>query len=412
MLKINQLILLGLTCVLFISCGSNDDDTDNGTDDKEVIELPTPDKPYSIVDTGVSDYYSDDALISKPNIGNSFYGQDASYSGNQPSYTNNEDGTITDNITGLMWEQDMGEKITFTEAFTKASNSNLGGYSDWRVPTLKELYSLILFTGSVKGEVAIDFFIDTNYFYQELGDTTIGEREIDAQTWSSTEYVSTTMLDVETVFGVNFIDGRIKGYPKYKPGTGNPNTMYFRMVRGNTGYGTNNFVDNGDGTISDLATGLMWQQSDDGTSRDWEASLTYAESLELGNKTDWRLPNAKELQSIVDYTRSPKTTNSPAIDPLFNCTEISDSDGNTGNYPFYWTGTSHLDGANPYSSGVYIAFGEGQGEMNGVLMDVHGAGCQRSDPKSGNINDYPEFFGPQGDVRYVYNYVRCVRTIE
>ena len=172
------------------------------------------------------------------------------------------------------------------------------------------------------------------------------------------------------------------------------------------------YTNNGDGTISDLSTGLMWQKSDDGISRDWEESLAYAENLTLGDKSDWRLPNAKELQSIVDYTRSPKTTNSPAIDPLFECTEIVDPDGNPGNYPFYWTGTSHLDGATPYSSGVYVAFGEGQGEMNGVLMDVHGAGCQRSDPKSGNKDDYPQFFGPQGDVRYVYNYVRCVRTID
>ena len=86
--------------------------------------------------------------------------------------------------------------------------------------------------------------------------------------------------------------------------------------------------------------------------------------------------------------------------------------GNTNQYPFYWTSTTHLDGVNPYASAVYIAFGEGQGKMNGILMDVHGAGCQRSDPKSGNISDYPEFFGPQGDVRYVYSYVRCVRTIE
>lgn len=44
-------------------------------------------------------------------------------------------------------------------------------------------------------------------------------------------------------------------------------------------------------------------------------------------------------------------------------------------------------------------------------MDVHGAGAQRSDPKSGNKNDYPQYFGPQGDVRYVYNYVRSVRDI-
>ncbi|UMB59325.1 DUF1566 domain-containing protein [Lutibacter sp. A80] len=413
-MKINQYILFGLLCVFLNSCESNNNDTDinNESNEEEVIELPIPEKPYAIVGTGVTDYYSDNALISEPLAGDAFFGQDANYTRNKPSYTDNNDGTITDNVTGLMWEQDMGSKITFNEAFSKASTSTLAGYTDWRVPTLKELYSLILFSGKVKGEVAIDLFIDANYFNQELGDTSIGEREIDAQTWSSTEYVSTTMKGVETVFGVNFIDGRIKGYPKYKPDTGNENTMYFRMVRGNTAYGKNNFIDNGDGTISDLATGLMWQKADDGISRDWEASLAYAEGLTLGNKSDWRLPNAKELQSIVDYTRSPKTTNSPAIDPLFECTEILDPDGNAGNYPFYWTGTSHLDGANPYSSGVYIAFGEGQGEMNGVLMDVHGAGCQRSDPKSGNINDYPQFFGPQGDVRYVYNYVRCVRTIE
>ena len=61
---------------------------------------------------------------------------------------------------------------------------------------------------------------------------------------------------------------------------------------------------------------------------------------------------------------------------------------------------------------VYVAFGEAQGKMNNTLMDVHGAGCQRSDPKSGNAGEYPQFFGPQGDVRYVYNYVRCVRNIE
>lgn len=47
---------------------------------------------------------------------------------------------------------------------------------------------------------------------------------------------------------------------------------------------------------------------------------------------------------------------------------------------------------------VYIAFGEGQGKMHGKLMDVHGTGYQRSDPKSGNSNYYPQFFGPQGDV--------------
>ena len=366
---------------------------------------------YDIVDTNVTEFYNNNSIITEPSIGESFYGQDANYITNTPSYTDNGDGTITDDITGLMWEQDMGEKITYTEAFVKAESATLGGHTDWRVPTIKELYSLILFTGRVQGESAIEMFININYFNQPLGNVSIGEREIDAQTWSSTQYEGQTMNASETVFGVNFVDGRIKGYPRIKPGSGTANSMYFRMVRGNTEYGLNNFVDNGDSTISDLATGLMWQKSDDGVARNWEQAHLYSENLELASQNDWRLPNAKELQSIVDYTRSPQTTNSPAINPVFETTEINDPNGNSGYYPFFWTSTTHLDGANPYSNAVYIAFGEGLGQMNGELMDVHGAGCQRSDPKSGDLNDYPQYFGPQGDLRSVFNYVRAVRTI-
>ncbi len=398
------LMLFFISSLLITSC-NNDDHTNDATDN-----LPNV-SGYPIVDTGTTSFYSNTAIIATPSVGQAFYGQDASYSGNQPAYTNNNDGTITDHVTGLMWAQDMGDKITFDAAKTKAANATLGGHTDWHVPTLKELYSLILFTGKVKGETAITMFIDTQYFNQPIGDVSLGEREIDAQVWSATEYVGKTMNNVETVFGVNFVDGRIKGYPKYKPATGAANTMYLRMVRGNTDYGQNNFTDNGDGTISDLATGLMWQKADDGVARDWETALSYSESLMLANYTDWRLPNAKELQSIVDYSRSPQTTNSPAINPLFQTTEINDPDGNPGHYPFFWSSTSHLDGVNPYTTAVYIAFGEGLGKMNGVLMDVHGAGCQRSDPKSGNSANYPQYFGPQGDVQYVYNYVRAVRTI-
>jgi len=367
---------------------------------------------YPIVDTNIQDYYNNEAIITIPQIGEEFYGQDANYIGNQSSYINNEDGTITDNITGLMWEKDMGDKISYVDAFIKANNSNLGEYSDWRVPTIKELYSLIQFSGRVMGAETFELFIDTIYFNQPIGNIDIGEREIDAQTWSSTQYVGLTMNGDTTVFGINFIDGRIKGYPKYQPPTRSvPMTMYFRMVRGNSLYGINNFIDNGDGTVTDNATGLMWQQADDGIPHDWENSLSYAENLSLAGNSDWRLPNAKELQSIVDYTRSPQTSESPAINPLFSVTKITDPAGNTEQYPYFWTSTSHLDGVNPYSGAVYIAFGEAQGEMNGNLMDVHGAGAQRSDPKTGLQNDYPQFFGPQGDVQYVFNYIRCVRDV-
>ncbi len=366
---------------------------------------------YLIVDTNVTKFYSDVAVINAPHKGEAFFGQDAQYQINTPSYTDNGDGTVTDNITGLMWQQNMGQKITYDQAFIAAKECMQGGYHDWRFPTIKELYSLIEFTGRVSAAKATnDLFIDTNYFSQPLGDTSLGEREIDAQTWSATEYVGKTMKNGATVFGVNFIDGRIKGYPKYSPGTNQPKKMYVRLVRGNKEYGKNNYIDNGDGTISDLATGLMWQQADAGVGMDWKNALAYAENLKFANYDDWRLPSVKELQSIVDYSRSPQTTNSAAIDPLFDTTKIIDI-GGKGNYPYFWTNTTHLEGKNPYSSAAYIAFGEAQGIMKNRLMDVHGAGAQRSDPKAGDKKLYPKTQGPQGDVRYVYNYVRCVRSI-
>jgi ribonuclease BN (tRNA processing enzyme) len=360
--------------------------------------------PYPIVDTGQKTFYSNDGGISLPTEGEDFFGQDGSYIINEPSYTDNHDGTITDNVTGLMWQKELGDKLSYTEALDSIQGFELAGHADWRIATLKELYSLIQFTGKVKGEKAITPFIDTKYFDQPLGDTGQGEREIDAQVWSSTEYVAKTMKNDETIFGVNFVDGRIKGYPKYNPRTGTPNKMYFRFVRDNNAYGKNSFVDNGDGTITDTATGLMWQQADSNEGLNWQSSLEYAENLNLGGHNDWRLPNAKELQSIVDYTRSPTTSGSAAIDPIFQASSIK-NEANEKDYPYYWSSTTHLDGPVPEKNAVYIAFGKALGEMRGSIMDVHGAGSQRSDPKTGE----PMSRGPQGDMIRVKNYVRSVR---
>lgn len=398
--------------VMIFSCENNSDIDNEETPVNDSIPTVITDLTYPIVDTDVTEFANNSALIEEPSPGEAFYGQDATYSGNQPSYTDNGDGTITDNVTGLMWQQEMGEKISYDDAVVLVETMNLGGHSDWRIPTIKELYSLANFSGRCMGEDVIDKFIDTVYFDQPIGDVSLGEREIDGQTWSCTHYVDVTMNGDETLFGYNFVDGRLKGYPKYKTQTGAANTMYFRMVRGNESYGINNFTDNGDGTITDLATGLMWQQADDGNTYDWESALSYAEALTLADHDDWRLPNAKELQSIVDYSRSPETSASAAINPLFSCTEIIDPDGVAGQYGYYWTGSPLKDGPTPHSDAVYFCFGKAQGIMNSNLMDVHGAGAQRNDPKAGSTSDYPDSFGPQGDIRYVYNFVRCVRTVE
>ena len=246
-------------------------------------------------------------------------------------------------------------------------------------------------------------FIDTNAFHFAYGDVAASNRLIDAQYWTQTEYVSTTMHGNPTFFGVNFADGRIKGYPRDRA------SSYLRCVRGNTEYGTNDLVGNGDGTVTDHATGLMWQQDDAGVGMNWEDALAYAENFEGGGYRDWRLPNAKELQSIVDYTRSPDTTASAAIDPLFTCSSITNEEG-VADFPFYWSSTTHLKQAGSLASAVYLSFGRGFGYFNNTAwLDVHGAGCQRSDPKDGDPGDYPATHGPQGDVQRVFNAVRCVR---
>ena len=61
--------------------------------------------------------------------------------------------------------------------------------------------------------------------------------------------------------------------------------------------------DNGDGTVTDFDTGLIWQKSD--VSIHWTAAQTYCTGLSLAGKTGWRLPEVKELTSIVDYRYFP-----------------------------------------------------------------------------------------------------------
>jgi hypothetical protein len=380
------------------------------------------------VDTGQNQCYNaSGAAATCPAEGSALFGQDAQYAGNPPSYTDNGDGTITDNVTGLMWQQspdtngdsriDAADKLTYDAALARTKTLTLSGYNDWRLPTIKELYSLILFDGidpsglESSSAVTLMPFVDTRYFDFAYGDTAAGERIIDAQFASSTKYVSTTMNGNETLFGVNLADGRIKGYPTGPMrGQTEGKGFFVLYVRGNTAYGRNDLVDNGNGMISDNATGLMWSQDDSGTGLNWEEALAWVVQKNAENYlgyNDWRLPNVKELQSIVDYNRSPDTTGSAAIDPVFNVTAITNEAGQT-DYPAYWSSTTHANFRNGMNA-AYVSFGRSMGYMNNAWIDVHGAGAQRSDPKTGDPGNWPTGHGPQGDAIRIYNYIRLVR---
>ncbi len=328
------------------------------------------------------------------------------------SYTNSADGlSVTDNVTGLIWQKDyevhpMGS-VSWVEIQAKVDDMNakkVGGFGDWRVPTIKELYSLW------RGPLGWPY-LDAAVFPLTYRD----EQDLShAIFWSGTKYTG-VLGDIadgmpgsnpgaELAFGVNFGTGHIKAYstrvgPRH----------FFRAVRGSLSYGVNLFQDNGDGTVSDQATGLMWQQGDSGVGMDWEKAHSYAEARNKANflgHDDWRLPTNKELQTLVDYSRSPGATESarvgPSIDPVFTCTSIINESGRA-DYPWYWTGTSARGHANePDTSAWYVAFGRAVNEKG---EDLHGAGAVRFDSKVADTGRRTI------DAERIDNFVRLVRGV-
>jgi len=307
---------------------------------------------YPVVGTGQTKCFDNLREIAPPQPGQPFYGQNAQYRGIQPACKDNGDGTVSDLNTGLMWVQKPPtDKYTWADAAQVAASlnaQNFAGHGDWRLPSAKELYSII---NHDKGWP----YIDTRYFVCELAPE-IEDQVKNTQYWTSNESVA--VAGRPEAFGVNFATGHIKAYPV---GMGS----YVRCVRGNPDYGKNDLVANNDKTITDRATGLMWSQEDSQKGLNWEEALAWVQARNgedyLGHN-DWRLPNVREMQSIVDYARIPGAAHSTgvatAIDPLFLCTPITDQDGNT-DCPYYWTSTSCYNGpTNPdYRFAWYVSFG-------------------------------------------------------
>jgi hypothetical protein len=97
------------------------------------------------------------------------------------------------------------------------------------------------------------------------------------------------------------------------------------------------YQDNGNQTVTDQKSGLVWMKSDDGTGRTWQGAVDYCNGLVFAGQSDWRLPSRFELDSIVDYGRS-----YPAINPIFSCQSS-----------FYWSAIPYA-GDPVYAWGIYF----------------------------------------------------------
>jgi len=259
----------------------------------------------ALPDTGQTKCYNDTVEIPCPSPGQDFYGQDGNYTINPPSYTKldangnvlSDSATswamVKDNVTGLIWENkttdgsihDTSKQYTLDDAqnvfIAQLNISNFGGYNDWRIPTREELRSIADYS---KYNPAIN----TQFF---------------PTTQSSHYWSSSTAYYAGGDIGcyLNFIDGI--DFANVKSAM-----LYVRAVRGDNIART--FTDNGNGTVTDNKTGLIWQQAAGNNA--WKAALAYCENLSLAGYMDWRLPNIKELASLPDLS-----IYNPAIDTKY-----------------------------------------------------------------------------------------------
>ena len=279
---------------------------------------------WPIPDTGQTKCYDGTGEIPCPSPGEEFYGQDGNYTINPMSFTKLDAGSkslpdsapewvmVKDNITGLIWEvkQDAdgivnydnphdadnsytwydsnletngGEKGTSgdgkdTEDFiNKLNTETFGGYDEWRLPNRQELRSIVNY-GQTQPSIDITYFPNTQ----------------DKAYWSSSSFFYAD----GRAWGVDFIDGWDSDFLLHSGHS-------VRAVFGRQSQISNHFVINGDGTVSDINTGLMWQQVTAPGRYTWLQALNYCETFNLAGYNDWRLPTIKELESIVDLSIYP-----------------------------------------------------------------------------------------------------------
>ena len=269
-------------------------------------------------------------------------GQTVSYNSNddakynltlQRSYTDNQDGTVVDNVTGLLWQKCSGGQDNLTcngsgttyqwgSAKSYCDNLILGGKSDWRLPTKPELRSLIDY-GKINLMIDSTIFSNTSSLYY----------------WTSTEYPISTNKDyywyVYFYQGSDYIS-KIDSNLLVKCVSGNQTSKIF------SGSTPNN------GTVIDSGSGLVWQKCSAGQDSlicsgsaitlTWYQAIDYCEGLSLGGRSDWRLPNINELSSLLDL----KKTSKPFIDTgAFLNTPYTNSLTDINPSSFYWSSSTN-----------------------------------------------------------------------
>ncbi|KJU85003.1 secreted protein containing DUF1566 [Candidatus Magnetobacterium bavaricum] len=256
-----------------------------------------------------------------------------------PRFTDNRDQTMTDNLTGLVWTKDagtptvgncVGGSMDWQAALDYVACLNAANYlgqSDWRLPNINELESVVN-----AGQTNPATWLNAQGFINaQSEDPSILWQSFKYGYWSSTTYTS----DTSNAWVIFMNNGSLYAFDK------SSNAYVWVLRTGQSGafgnsaiwstgqtltYGAGDdgtlskgvtwpvprFTDNGNGTVTDGLTGLVWT-NDAGTPTvetctggymSWQEALNYVKCLNAANYlgySDWRLPNRKELFSLVDH---------------------------------------------------------------------------------------------------------------
>ena len=260
------------------------------------------------------------------------FGEDSDFTINPPSYTDNGNGTITDNVTGLMWQKVDNGESTWDTAVTRGPAVTTGGFTDWRLPTPTELFSIMNHNNTNPAAMNTIFF-------------PVNPAGAAEYWWTSDIYGA----DATKVWCVNS-GGGMGPKPKSETlGAGGTLRYHARYVRGAKPGNGHNYVNNLDGTITDTDTGLMWTQVP-GAAVNWVGALNYAKNLALGGYSDWRMPNIKELETLVDFTLATATTANGASAPVNRVLFPTATTPATA----YWSSTVLRGGGNATPSSAWL----------------------------------------------------------
>jgi hypothetical protein len=212
---------------------------------------------------------------------------------NPASYTDQGNGTVEDNVTGLVWQKAVttAQAYTWADAITYCEGLTLAGLT-WRLPTRVELLSITDFTRTSPA-------IDTTAF----PDTPGGK-----YTWTASPWVvSQIATKPQYSWIVNFYEG-------LSSNAGDRTQLEYARCVSSTQSGPlpKLYVSPAPGEEQDVETGLIWQQDDSGTTMAFSAAAPYCAGLALNGHT-WRVPSIKELVTLVDED-PPIAKVSPAID--------------------------------------------------------------------------------------------------